>query len=129
VYLLTAKEATGSGHLYRYPTAATPTPVLDLYLNQQALSPTGSGGVLVSDTNGIATSVFRKSVDQPDPGQSQALELGEAWVSAGFGSDGALVTMTLDGDVGVRPTPSSAPRSFFRAPPGERRQQTDHGRD
>lgn len=115
VYALTSSTNL-AGHLYqltRSITAVTANPVLDLYMGNQALSPTVSTqGVLVAEVNRTAGSnnVFRHSSSQDD-----ALDIGEDFAGVSADPTNALVAVSIFGDLARRGATAST-WTFTRAP-------------
>ncbi len=115
VYALTSSTGL-SGHLYqltRSSTSVSANPVLDLYMGNEALSPSASTqGVLVAETNRVAgaNNVFRHSSSQDD-----ALDVGEDFAGVSADTANGLVAASIFGDLAFRKA-SAATWTFVRAP-------------
>ncbi|MHB8877310.1 MAG: WD40/YVTN/BNR-like repeat-containing protein [Myxococcaceae bacterium] len=99
VYLLTARNGSVAGGLYRYTSLGglDPAPYFDFWNSLQAMSRSDSGGVIVADSSATAATIVRRGVVT-----NQVLDLGEDWQAASFGSTGSLLLMNGDGDLATR---------------------------
>ncbi|MGQ0505474.1 MAG: WD40/YVTN/BNR-like repeat-containing protein [Myxococcaceae bacterium] len=108
VYAVTAATAAQSGRLYRF--AADVTEVFRIDGDAPALSRNYSGGVVVADSRGSSTSVFRRG-----PVTYEAMELGWDWVSVSA-RKGGVVLLSAKGDLAFRPSAGGPSRVLHGAP-------------
>jgi hypothetical protein len=110
-FILTGRDTTNASSLFRATAVGLDASgaLFDFYFNQQTLSRTESGGVLVADTR---TTQNVNTIVRRGPLTNEALDLGEDWV--GFDSNQfpvgaasaivpAYVVLSPYNDIGIRP--------------------------
>jgi hypothetical protein len=114
VYFLESPTSASAGHLYRYSglTGLDPAPLADFYFDKVSMGANESGGVVIAEadlTNGV-NNIYRRNANG-----GEMLDLGENWAAVTAGPAGALILVSKDGDLAMRPA-GSATWQFRRGP-------------